>query len=133
MEIFHSCSVKDTIEWAKEFAKSLFPGDIVLLVGEMGAGKTHVAKGIAQGLGIEEEITSPTYAYINSYDDKLYHFDCYRIVSEDQAEQLGFSDYFDMGGVCLIEWSENIKGLLPPGCKKIELIKAGENVREIRF
>lgn len=133
MAVFHSSSVEETIAWAKQFAETLQTGDVVLLKGEMGAGKTHIAKGIALGLGILEEVTSPTYAYINSYDDRLFHFDCYRISSEEQAEQLGFSDYFDMGGICLVEWSENIAGLLPPDCKIVELIKAGEEEREIRF
>lgn len=133
MAVFHSSSVEETIAWAKQFAETLQIGDVVLLKGEMGAGKTHIAKGIALGLGILEEVTSPTYAYINSYDDRLFHFDCYRISSEEQAEQLGFSDYFDMGGICLVEWSENIAGLLPPNCKIVELIKTGEEEREIRF
>lgn len=133
MAVFHSSSVEETIAWAKQFAETLQTGDVVLLQGEMGAGKTHIAKGIALGLGILEEVTSPTYAYINSYDDRLFHFDCYRISSEEQAEQLGFSDYFDMGGICLVEWSENIAGLLPPDCKIVELIKTGEEEREIRF
>lgn len=133
MAVFHSSSVEETIAWAKQFAETLQTGDVVLLKGEMGAGKTHIAKGIALGLGILEEVTSPTYAYINSYDDRLFHFDCYRISSEEQAEQLGFSDYFDMGGICLVEWSENIAGLLPPDCKIVELIKTGEEEREIRF
>lgn len=133
MAVFHSSSVEETIAWAKQFAETLQTGDVVLLKGEMGAGKTHIAKGIALGLGILEDVTSPTYAYINSYDDRLFHFDCYRISSEEQAEQLGFSDYFDMGGICLVEWSENIAGLLPPDCKIVELIKTGEEEREIRF
>lgn len=133
MAVFHSSSVEETIAWAEQFAETLQTGDVVLLKGEMGAGKTHIAKGIALGLGILEDVTSPTYAYINSYDDRLFHFDCYRISSEEQAEQLGFSDYFDMGGICLVEWSENIAGLLPPDCKIVELIKTGEEEREIRF
>ena len=99
----------------------------------MGAGKTALAKGIARGMGITSEVTSPTYAYINSYEDRLFHFDCYRVESEEQAERLGFSEYFEAGGVCLIEWSEKIANLLPPGCKRVEIIKRGENEREIRY
>jgi len=133
MAVFISSSVGETMEWAKEYAKTLRAGDVVLLSGEMGAGKTHVAKGIALGLGIEEDVTSPTYAYVNSYDDRLFHFDCYRIASEEQAEQLGFCDYFDMGGICLIEWSDRIAGLLPRDCKRVEIKKTGEDTREIHF
>lgn len=104
-----------------------------MLDGEMGAGKTVLAKGIAKGLGILCEVTSPTYAYINDYEGRLFHFDCYRLESEEQAMKLGFADYFDMGGICLVEWSERIEGLLPENCKTIEIIKTGEGTREIRF
>ena len=133
MAVFLSSSEEETFRWAEEYAKTLRPGDTVLLEGEMGAGKTAVAKGIAKGLGILEEVTSPTYAYINSYEGRLFHFDCYRIESERQAEELGFSDYFDLGGICLIEWSENIAGLLPEHVKRVTLKKRGETAREIEF
>ena len=81
MAEFFSHSEEETIEFAKKYAATLVPGDVVLLEGEMGAGKTAFAKGVAKGLGISEEVTSPTYAYLNSYSDKLYHYDCYRIRS----------------------------------------------------
>jgi tRNA threonylcarbamoyladenosine biosynthesis protein TsaE len=117
--------------FAEQFAKTLKSGDIVLLDGEMGAGKTVFAKGVAKGLGIEEEVTSPTYAYMNDYDGVLFHYDCYRIESVEQAERLGLADYFDMGGICLIEWSQNIAPLLPKGCKRVCIQKRGENIRSI--
>ncbi len=121
------------MKWAEAFAKTLSAGDVLLLEGEMGAGKTAFCKGLARGLGIFEEITSPTYAYMNAYQDKLFHYDCYRISSEAQAESLGLCDYFDAGGICVLEWSENIKGLLPPDCKRVEIRKLGENERVIVF
>ena len=133
MAVFISSSEGETFRWAEEYAKTLHPGDTVLLDGEMGAGKTAVAKGIATGLGISEEVTSPTYAYINSYEDRLFHFDCYRITSERQAEELGFADYFDLGGICLVEWSENIAGLLPEQVKRVRIRKCGDTQREIEF
>ena len=133
MAVFISSSEGETFRWAEEYAKTLHPGDTVLLEGEMGAGKTAVAKGIAKGLGISEEVTSPTYAYINSYEDRLFHFDCYRITSERQAEELGFADYFDLGGICLVEWSENIAGLLPEQVKRVRIRKCGDTQREIEF
>ncbi len=133
MAVFISSSEGETFRWAEEYAKTLHPGDTVLLDGEMGAGKTAVAKGIAKGLGISEEVTSPTYAYINSYEDRLFHFDCYRITSERQAEELGFADYFDLGGICLVEWSENIAGLLPEQVKRVRIRKCGDTQREIEF
>lgn len=133
MAIFLSSSEEETFAWAEQYAKTLKSGDTVLLEGEMGAGKTLTAKGIAKGLGIACEVTSPTYAYINDYEGKLYHFDCYRVESEEQALSLGFADYFDLGGICLVEWSEKIAGLLPDFCKKIVITKRGESVREIHF
>ena len=133
MAVFISSSEGETFRWAEEYAKTLHPGDTILLDGEMGAGKTAVAKGIAKGLGISEEVTSPTYAYINSYEDRLYHFDCYRITSERQAWELGFADYFDLGGICLVEWSENIAGLLPEQVKRVRIRKCGDTRREIEF
>ena len=76
MAVYLSRSEADTLVWAENYAKTLRAGDVVLLGGEMGAGKTVIAKGIAKGLGIREEVTSPTYAYINAYSDRLFHFDC---------------------------------------------------------
>lgn len=130
MAVFLSHSPEETFRWAQNYAKSLSAGDVVLLEGEMGAGKTVLAQGIARGLGVQEDVLSPTYAYVNSYGP-MFHFDCYRIVSERQAEELGFADYFDSGKICLVEWSENIRGLLPEHCKKITIAKRGEREREI--
>ena len=133
MSIFLSNSPAETQSFAKEYAKTLRAGDIVLLDGDMGAGKTAFAKGVAEGLGIDEEVTSPTYAYMNDYDGRLFHYDCYRIESVEQAETLGLADYFDMGGICLIEWSQNIAPLLPKTVKRVIIKKLGENCREITY
>ncbi len=132
MAVFCSHSPEETLLWAEEYAKSLRGGDVVLLDGPMGAGKTVLAKGIARGLGIGAEVTSPTYAYLNSYEGRLFHFDCYRVTSERQAVELGFLDYFDAGGICLVEWSENIKGLLPENVKRVAISGSGDEIREIR-
>ena len=133
MAEFISTSREQTQAFAREYAKTLKGGDVVLLDGDMGAGKTVFAKGIAQGLGIEEEVTSPTYAYMNDYDGRLFHYDCYRIESVEQAESLGLADYFDMGGICLVEWAQNIAPLLPPTVKRIRIEKRGENERAIIY
>ncbi|MBP5242764.1 MAG: tRNA (adenosine(37)-N6)-threonylcarbamoyltransferase complex ATPase subunit type 1 TsaE [Clostridia bacterium] len=129
-----SFSREQTAEIAKRFAATLKAGDTVLLDGDMGAGKTVFAKGVALGLGVIDEVTSPTYAYMNEYDGeklKLYHYDCYRIESVEQAENLGLADYFYQGGVCLVEWSQNIAPLLPENCIRVRIEKTGENTREI--
>ena len=124
---------EETESFATEYAKTLRAGDVVLLDGDMGAGKTVFSKGVAKGLGIEEEVTSPTYAYMNDYDGKLFHYDCYRIETPEQAERLGLADYFDMGGICLIEWAQNIAALLPCDAKKVVIRKINENQREIEY
>ena len=131
MAIFLSGSEKATVLFAKEYAKTLKKGDVVLLNGDMGAGKTVFCKGVARGFGIKDEILSPTYAYMNDYGGKLYHYDCYRLTSGAQAESLGLTDYFNGDGVCLIEWSENIADVLPDDCKKVTIKKIGTLNREI--
>lgn len=133
MAVFISHSAEDTISFAKRYASSLKAGDVVLLNGDMGAGKTVFAKGVALGLGIQDEILSPTYAYMNDYDGKLYHYDCYRLSGGVQAEALGLTDYFYGGGVCLIEWAENIADVLPENCKIVNIKKLGEGEREITY
>lgn len=105
----------------------------MLLEGEMGAGKTVFAKGVARGLGIREEVTSPTYAYMNDYGGRLFHYDCYRIESPEQAEALGLADYFDAGGICLVEWSEKIAPLLPADAKRVIIRKREGDEREIEY
>ncbi len=132
MEVFFSRSEEETIEWARGYAESLACGDVVLLEGEMGAGKTMLAKGLIAGMGIPEEVTSPTYAYVNEYGGRIFHFDCYRIQSIDVAYELGLADYFGRGGICIVEWGEKIKELLPDTVKRIEIRKTKEG-REIRY
>ena len=133
MAIFISNNREDTERFATDYAKTLRAGDVLILDGDMGAGKTVFCKGLAKGLGIQEEVTSPTYAYMNDYDGRLFHYDCYRIESVAQAESLGLADYFDMGGICVVEWAQNIAPLLPSGCKKVTIKKISENEREIEL
>ena len=133
MAVFISHSAEQTMKFAEEYAKTLKAGDVVLLDGGMGAGKTVFAKGVARGLGITDEILSPTYAYMNDYYGKLYHYDCYRLSSGAQAEALGLTDYFYGNGVCLVEWAENIAEVLPENCKTVSIKKLGENEREITY
>ena len=126
-------SPEETFESAKKYAASLKKNDVVLLGGDMGAGKTVFCKGVAAGLGITAEITSPTYAYMNDYDGVLYHYDCYRLSGGEQALSLGLTDYFDAGGVCLIEWAENIADVLPKTVKRVNIKIIDDNKREIEL
>ena len=130
---YASESVEQTIRLGEVFAKQLKSGDVVLLKGEMGAGKTAFVKGIAKGLGITEVVTSPTYAYMNDYDGKLFHYDCYRLRNGEDAEGLVLTDYFYQGGICVIEWSENIKSVLPKNTITVKIEKVAENSRRIEF
>lgn len=126
-------SAEETIEIGKSFAEKLNKGAVVLLSGEMGAGKTVFVKGMAQGLGIKSLITSPTYAYMNDYDGILYHYDCYRLTSGEDAESLGLTDYFYAGGICVVEWSENIADVIPNGAIRVTIEKTGEKQRSIEI
>ena len=130
MAVFLSRSEEETLRFAEQYASTLSEGDVVLLEGGMGAGKTAFAKGVARGMGITEEVTSPTYAYINEYGGRLFHFDCYRVQSEEQAERLGFAEYFGHG-VCLVEWAKNIAGLLPADVKRVKIERLDGDEREI--
>ena len=133
MAVYLSDSPEQTKKFGEQYAKTLKGGDVVLLNGEMGAGKTVFAKGVALGLGIEDEVLSPTYAYMNDYEGKLYHFDCYRLTGGGQAEALGLCDYFYADGVCLIEWAENIRSVLPEKVKTITIEKTEGGGRKIIY
>ena len=126
-----SRSGSETQKIAFEFAKSLQTGDVVLLSGDLGAGKTEFVKGLAKYFNIKETVTSPTYAYLNIYGDYIYHYDCYRLSTGEDAELLGLTDYFNGDNICFIEWSENIEDALPNDCKRVVIEKLDEETRKI--
>jgi len=113
----------------------LQPGDFIALHGELGAGKTRLAGGIAKGLGVDPAvpITSPTYTLLNIYQGRipLYHFDLYRLHGDDDILDLGFTEYFNGDGVSLVEWAERLEKELPPARLDIILSHADESIREI--
>jgi tRNA threonylcarbamoyladenosine biosynthesis protein TsaE len=112
---FQSLSYEDTVNRGKEFGQSLRGGEVVLLTGPLGSGKTSFAKGIALGLGIEEMVLSPSFSIMNEYQGGilLYHFDFYRLEDAAEMEEL-LQDYlYDERAVCVIEWGEKIRELLP--------------------
>ena len=114
--------------WGKKIGKLLKPGSIVWLKGPLGAGKTTLAKAIAQGMGITESITSPTYTLVNEYPSEvsLNHMDLYRLGGLDEFEAMGGEEYFSQTSVCLIEWGERIQEILPPETIIIDLQIEGE-------
>ena len=127
---FISNSEKQTQEIAFEYAKTLVKGDVILLNGDLGAGKTAFTKGIAKFFNIDG-VTSPTYAYLNVYNDFIYHYDCYRLSCGEDALMLGLTDYFNGDNICIIEWAENIKDVLPKHTKVVEIQKIDSKKRKI--
>jgi tRNA threonylcarbamoyladenosine biosynthesis protein TsaE len=125
-----SNSAKQTEEIAFEYAKTLKKGDVVILSGDLGAGKTAFTKGVARYFGFSG-VTSPTYAYLNVYGDFIYHYDCYRLSCGEDAEGLGLTDYFGGDNICIIEWAENIVDVLPDNIKKVIIEKIDDNTRKI--
>ena len=125
-----SKSEKQTQEIAFEYAKTLKKGDVVILDGDLGAGKTAFTKGLAKYFNLDG-VTSPTYAYLNVYGDFLYHYDCYRLSCGEDAVMLGLTDYFNGDNICVIEWAENISDVLPDNLKRVTIQKIDENSRRI--
>lgn len=136
MMIRKSHSGEETAKIATEFANNVHPGAVICLRGEMGAGKTVFTAGLCRALGVEDYVTSPTFTVVNEYDGKdlrIYHFDMYRIEDEDELLEIGFEEYLNAGGVCIIEWPQNTEKSLPKHRIEITIQKCGENEREIIF
>lgn len=135
MKRYTTHSYQETISLSSEIAKQLKPGDIIAFRGDLGAGKTAFVTGLAKGLGIEADVSSPTFSLMNEYRGKditLCHFDMYRIETFEDLYSTGFFDYLDTDAILAIEWSENIENVLPPGCIEVELLPGkNENDREI--
>lgn len=132
-----SNSENETKKIAEKFAKQLKKGDIVVLTGDLGSGKTKFVEGILTYFGKEEEISSPTFTIVNEYsaDENIYHFDVYRLEDVDEFYAIGGEEYFDKG-ICLIEWGEIIEEILPERYLKITFerdLSQGENLRKMIF
>jgi tRNA threonylcarbamoyladenosine biosynthesis protein TsaE len=128
-----SASPLETLSIGEELAGLLWPGSVVALRGKPGAGKTQLVKGLARGLGISDQITSPSYTIINEYEGTLplYHMDAYRIRSEDEFILTGGEELFYGKGVSAVEWSERIQGLIPAGAVLAEIDITGFEDRRI--
>jgi tRNA threonylcarbamoyladenosine biosynthesis protein TsaE len=133
-ESFISDSVEDTWSIAEKLAEKLPPGSVLALHGDLGSGKTCFVTGIAQALGIDEPITSPTFTIINEYHGTLdlYHMDLYRISDPDELFSLGLDEYFNSKGITVAEWAERAGDLLPPTTINITFERLlAENSRKI--
>lgn len=118
-------SVDKTINIGKKIGLLINSGDIICLNGDLGSGKTHLTKGIAKGLGIVDNITSPTFTIVNEYEGriKLYHFDVYRVNDPDEISDIGFDEYIFGEGVSVIEWSNYINEIIPKEHISINILK----------
>lgn len=114
--VYESLSEKDTFDLGKKLGADAKPGQIVCIDGDLGVGKTVFTKGFAEGLGVGDDVVSPTFTIIQEYTDgrlTMYHFDVYRIGHPDEMYDIGYEEYFYGDGVCLVEWSSRIEELLP--------------------
>ncbi len=126
-------SEAETFDAGRALAGKLSRGGCVALCGDLGAGKTSFVRGLAAGLGVKSRVTSPTFTIVNEYpgDIPLFHFDLYRIKSEDELYEIGWDDYLDRGGIIAAEWSENAVHAFPAGTIRVSIEKTGCNSRRI--
>jgi tRNA threonylcarbamoyladenosine biosynthesis protein TsaE len=133
MRIVDLPDVAATRTFGRELGQRLWPGAVVALLGELGAGKTHLARAIAEGLAIPDSrvVTSPTFVLVQEYAARLpiYHFDAYRLRTEAEFADLGVHEYFESVGVCLIEWADRVLGCLPSEHLRIALSATGPTSR----
>ncbi len=133
--IYHTESEDQTIAWGETLAAELPPKAVVLLIGNLGAGKTTLAKGIVNGLGAAapDDVSSPTFTLIHEYSPSVYHIDLYRLDTAAQVSTLGLEEIFDRRAVVLIEWGERFPELMPADRIEIRLRATEENSREIEL
>lgn len=124
--ILETNSPEETFNAGKTLGEKVQPGDIYLLNGDLGVGKTVFTQGVAKGLGITEHVNSPTFTIVQVYDEgriPFYHFDVYRIGDVEEMDEIGYEDYFYGEGLCIIEWAELIEEIIPENAKSITIEK----------
>ncbi len=129
-------SEEETYQWGRRLATELKPGDILALVGDLGAGKTQLTKGITAGLGCAAEVSSPTFALVQEYVGgrlSVYHFDLYRLASAGELWNIGWDDYLEGNGICVVEWADKFPQALPASARWFRLSHEayGRRVEEI--
>ncbi len=139
MEVIETNTPEETYEAGKRLGLAATAGEIYTLSGELGVGKTIFTQGIAAGLGIKEHVNSPTFTIIQIYEEgrlPFYHFDVYRIGEIEEMDEIGYEDYFYGNGLCVIEWAELIKELIPADAKNITIeknLEKGFDYRRIKI
>lgn len=127
-------SPEETEELGRRLAAVLTPGSVVAYTGDLGAGKTAFTRGLARGLGIEGGVTSPTFTIVNEYEGgrmPLFHFDMYRLGGEEELFDIGWDDYLARGGVCAVEWSENVAGALEGDAVRVDIRRGAHDRQRI--
>ena len=130
---FITNSPEETEAVGQTLGKILKPGTVLAYEGDLGAGKTAFTRGLARGLGATEQVTSPTYTIVNEYLSgrmPLFHFDMYRLASSDDLWDIGWEDYLERGGVCAVEWSENVSDAMEDAIR-VRIEKLSEDSRRI--
>lgn len=120
----------------RQLAEKLRAGDVLLMYGDLGAGKSEMTRGIAEGLGVTETVTSPSFTVLNVYESgkiPLYHFDWYRLESAEEIYELGMDEYLGGDGIAVVEWPTQCPDAIPEDHLKIEIVPVDENTREIRW
>jgi tRNA threonylcarbamoyladenosine biosynthesis protein TsaE len=132
-QIFLTRSEEETVSLGEQLARGLPSRGVVLLIGNLGAGKTTLAKGIAKGMGAAdpEQVSSPTFTLIHEYSPKLYHIDLYRLDEEREVETLGLDEIFEKDALILVEWGEKFPSLMPPDRIEIRLEQLPDDSRQI--
>lgn len=131
-------SLADINEAAKTFVENMGDGKVFAFYGKMGAGKTTFVKAVCECLGVDDVITSPTFAIVNEYTsattgDAIYHFDFYRIKKLEEVYDMGYEDYFYSGSLCFLEWPELIEDLLPEDATKVTIKETADGSRVVKF
>lgn len=136
MKEYLTNSYEETVNLASDFAKTLPKGSVIAYIGGLGMGKTAFTAGLVKGLGIDSDVSSPTFAICNTYIgdvNTLHHFDMYRVDGWDDLYSTGFYDYLDTDDYIAVEWSENIFSALPDDAVIIEIEKIDDNIRKFKF
>lgn len=133
MEKFVSKNESETVGMGREFAGRLGPGSFVALYGDLGAGKTQFVKGVCDAFNVREVVNSPTFTIVNEYHGTLpvFHIDLYRMKNVEEIMGIGFDEYLEAGGVCLVEWAEKLNGIIPENRFDVEMTVVDDTTREI--
>ncbi|NBI09440.1 tRNA (adenosine(37)-N6)-threonylcarbamoyltransferase complex ATPase subunit type 1 TsaE [Colidextribacter sp. OB.20] len=131
---FVTNSEAETEALGARLGAELAPGTVIAFTGDLGAGKTAFTRGLARGLGVPDRVTSPTFTIVNEYEGgrlPLFHFDMYRLSSSDELFDIGWEDYLARGGVCAVEWSENVSDAMEEGTVSVDIRRGGADSQRV--